>query len=134
MNPKSMIMVGVGDVVDLTSSKECLAKRSGQRNLRAVVYSEANNCHVTIFAKESAIGLKVGRITKILAVQYFPITRSKRLWHMCTIICEMEDAEGETPNLVSDVGWREHGKSVKRAEGLPEFTYGSVNNAKEKEE
>lgn len=131
----AMVLIREGDIVDLTIS-EPVEMRNGKRNLKFILWSLTKSASVVVFATESAIGLKTGRITKILAVRYFPWKSGMKYKHFCNVICEMEDAEGETPNLIAGELWIDHqaNKPKGRSSELPVFKYGGDVDAEEKKD
>ena len=128
--PKSSIIVHHGDVIDMRDT-EMVNTKDGSRYVRILLISETSNAQCQVFATaETAEGLTTGRITKILRVFHYPKKLRIGRMYNTDIIVEMENAEGEEPNLVARNSFMKPGKGDG---ATPNFEFRSTGNA-EKEE
>ena len=125
-SPKQDIRVHEGDVVDLNGCFT-IDRKDGTKLMRTTIRSESLNARIHIYGYGEAYTYKVARITKIREVVYYPKQYSSSRWYyMCDVYCDMENAEGETPDLISRNEFIPN-KSVKKGV-LPNFSFGGDTN------
>ena len=135
--PERQVMIRVGDVIDMADSELCEASKSKKVSVRSMIRAKNHVNRIQVFSqKESQFFLR-GKITEILWVRAYPRCVKGKWYNEVDIEVVVEDAYGEEPTLKaentmisSSVFKKDDDKTDKR---MPEFTYGSVNNAEEKE-
>lgn len=117
--PKQDIRVHDGDVIDLVGAYT-IEKRDGTKLMRTTLRAESLNARIHVYGYGDAYKYKVARITKIREVVYYPRQFASRNWYyMCDVYCDMEDAEGEKPDWISQNEFIPNTKAQRGV--LPEF-------------
>ena len=132
----SIAEVRYGDIIDLREA-EIVEKKNGEKNLRAVVRSKNGIHHIQMFAEE--LNFVTARVANILEVRHYPQKMRNGKWvYRTDIFVKLENAFGETPNIVADnteVHRVSQENVPKKSNGdepaMPDFTYGGVKNAEE---
>ena len=133
---RGTVFVAVGDVIDLRDAEQ-IRRKNGDSYLRIMLRSESRkNSAVAIAEDPDALKLIIGRVTKILWVKHHVRMGSHGWRNETDFGVELENAFGETPTLKAEparISMELYQEKQEIDDTLPEFTYGSVKDAKEKE-
>lgn len=136
-NADRQVYIRVGDVIDMSDSELCEASKSKKVSVRSMIRAKNHVNRIQVFSQPESQHFIRGKIVEILWLRAYP-RNVKGKWYN-EVDCEVrvenaydEEAtlKAENTMISSSVFTRDEDKTDKR---MPEFRYGSVNNAEEKE-